>query len=77
MYKKFRVEVTSMLGKMNEHSWSYKDGKEATANQNKIMKHPFRFHDLYPRRPRWNKKYGLLEWSSKGSKHFICMRVTD
>jgi len=65
-----------MLGKMNEHSWSLKDGKDATLNQcnrNKKSK----CHLFYPRVQRWNKKKGRSELSSKNSRLFRLVRVTD
>jgi len=63
------------LGKINEHPWDIRHGSECTEHQCSRRKKD-RTHYLLYKKSRWNKKYGVKEYSKKGSKEILLMRCS-
>jgi len=61
-----KIVFGEIIGKINELGFSYKKGKERTAQQHSKKRKLFKFFVLP--KARWNKKRGRLEKTKKGSR---------
>ena len=59
------------MTKMNTRAWGAgSSGKRVTEDQNKRNKKWYRTYSPMRTKKRWNKKFGILEKSKKGSRDF-------